>query len=189
MHVFIEAGLRQIPIEKEFISILEIGFGTGLNAWLTRLENTGNNRKIAYTTLETNPLEEPLITALNYTRESSVSDAVSFSELHQAAWDVPVQLDAFFELYKVQKSLQQFVPDRTFDLIFFDAFGPPVQPEMWTVELFSKLYGVSNTGALLVTYCAKGQVRRDLQSAGWVVERLPGPPGKREMLRATKTAK
>jgi tRNA U34 5-methylaminomethyl-2-thiouridine-forming methyltransferase MnmC len=188
MHVFIEAGLRQIPIEKEFVSILEIGFGTGLNAWLTRLENAGNNRKIVYTTLETNPLEEPLITALNYTRESSGSDAASFSELHHAAWGFPVQLDAFFELYKVQKRLQEFIPDRTFDLIYFDAFGPPVQPEMWTAELFSKIFEVSNQGAIFVTYCAKGQVRRDLQSAGWSVERIPGPPGKREMLRATKTA-
>ena len=186
MHVFIEAGLLQVPLEKECVAILEIGFGTGLNAWLTRLAKFGDNRKIAYTTLETNPLERVLVSSLNYTRDSSEYDTLRFAELHDAAWDIPVQLDDFFELYKVQKPLQEFVPHRTFDLIYFDAFGPPVQPEMWTAELFSKIFDVSNPGALFVTYCAKGQVRRDLQSAGWIVERLSGPPGKREMLRGRK---
>ncbi|MFM9983797.1 MAG: tRNA (5-methylaminomethyl-2-thiouridine)(34)-methyltransferase MnmD [Flavobacteriales bacterium] len=186
MHVFIESGLHQLPMEKEFISILEIGFGTGLNAWLTMLANGTLAKQITYTALETNPLDLSVISNLNYAHESSDSDRAKFLQLHEADWNTLVALDGEFGLHKIQISLQEFDAERTFDLIYFDAFGPPVQPEMWTIELFQKLFAVSNPGAVLVTYCAKGQVRRDLQTAGWEVERLPGPPGKREMLRALK---
>ena len=186
MHVFIESGLHQLPKDKEVISILEIGFGTGLNAWLTWLANGAIAKQLSYTTLETNPLDLSIISSLNYAHQSSDTNRTKFLHLHEAEWDNLVRLDAGFNLHKIQRSLQEFVAERTFDLIYFDAFGPPVQPEMWTTELFQKLFDVANPGAVFVTYCAKGQVRRDLQTAGWKVERLPGPPGKREMLRARK---
>lgn len=186
LHVFIASGLHRIPANLIEVSILEIGFGTGLNAWLTWLDKQSAGKKITYTSLETMPLSLDLAGQLSYAQSASRPETDAFRALHACAWNTPLALDNRFVLHKVHTALQQYATDTKFNLIYFDAFGPPVQPEMWTIDLFRKIFEMSNPGAVFVTYCAKGQVRRDLQGAGWKVERLPGPPGKREMLRAIK---
>lgn len=183
-HVYIEAGLKQI--QKNQISIFEVGFGTGLNALLTLQENERNENKlqIHYTTIEAFPLSEIITKNLNYPDEKGI-----LIDLHSAQWNALKQITPFFHLYKMEESLLNITfdsIDKKFDLIYFDAFAPDKQPEMWTQNIFNKLYNQCNQNAIVVTYCAKGSVRRMLQYAGFFVERIPGPPGKREMLRATK---
>lgn len=186
LHVFIDNGLRHVMKNRDRISILEIGFGTGLNAWLTCNVLHGSSKHAIYTSLETNPLAESLTTALNYTHGSSLAESEFFNQIHRESWNEMRMIHQGFTLCKMHVSLQEFTTDSYFDLVYYDAFGPPTQPEMWTELLFRKIFERCSPGAVLVTYCAKGQVRRDMESAGWTIERLPGPPGKREMLRGTK---
>ena len=187
MHVFIDAGLRHCA--KSDIKVLEIGFGTGLNAFLTLLEAEKSSRKIDFTSLEFYPLSITDAEKLNYARLIDPSKKDVFDELHKAKWEVWNQITLYFSLLKMKFDFSKptdFCPENQFDVIFFDAFAPEKQPEMWTQEIFDKIYSVSSENAILTTYCAKGVVRRMLQAAGFVVERLPGPPGKREILRARK---
>ncbi|MEO5642228.1 MAG: tRNA (5-methylaminomethyl-2-thiouridine)(34)-methyltransferase MnmD [Bacteroidia bacterium] len=190
-HVFMRMGWEfsawpELPGE---ISILEIGFGTGLNAFLVLLKCTEElNRHVSYTSLEAFPLEEEEFTALNYSTALNFPDRHDkFLALHRAEWEVPTAIANGFTLLKKKIKLEDFIPEQTsFDLIFFDAFSPEAQPELWTEEIFKKLYDGMKPGGILVTYCAKGQVRRNLIATGFSVERLEGPPGKREMLRGRK---
>jgi tRNA U34 5-methylaminomethyl-2-thiouridine-forming methyltransferase MnmC len=183
MHVFIKMGLGQLPARQE-IAILEVGFGTGLNALLTCLKGTAS---VQYTALETNPLPRELVSRLNYpqlTGDDRASDL--FLALHDAPWNASVEITAGFNLEKLTAPIETFTSHKQFDLVYYDAFAPHAQPELWTPAIWKRLIGLMNPGGVLVTYCAKGQVRRDMQSAGFQVERLEGPPGKREMLRAQK---
>ena len=183
-HVFIEAGLHHL--ERGEITILEIGFGTGLNAFLTLLDAEACQRKIHYCSIELYPLGTDVIESLNYGEMLCAGRKDVFHALHQAEWNVAVQVTEFFELHKIQgDSNTCALPDRI-DLIYFDAFAPDKQPEMWNQEIFNRLYTHTTEGGVLVTYCAKGVVRRMMKEAGYSVERIPGPPGKREMLRAIK---
>ncbi len=182
-HVFINAGLNQT--DQEEISVLEIGFGTGLNAILTYLEAKSRNISIHYTSIELYPIDEIWIKKLNFPDEADVEHAV-FEFLHSCEWDKEVPVDSSFMLHKIKGDLTKIRFNQSFDLIYFDAFAPDKQPEMWSPEIFSHLFNQTNPGGILTTYCAKGSVRRMLQAAGYITERLPGPPGKREMLRARK---
>lgn len=184
MHVFLAMGLDAFPLDAE-VSILEVGFGTGLNALLTLL-NQGS-RRIHYTSLEAYPLEPALALQLNYPERTRVEGARSIYEaLHHAEWNQAAAIRPGFILEKWSKPLQSFVTEKNYNLVYYDAFAPHAQPELWEPAIWEKLIAMMHPGAVLVTYCAKGQVRRDMQSAGFEVERLEGPPGKREMLRAKK---
>jgi len=183
-HIFIEAGLKQCP--KEEIRILEIGFGTGLNAFLTLLEAERNDKLIHYTTLELYPVELEMALLLNYPEELAPGKREAFEKMHTAGWNVETPVTPLFVLNKIETDFTEFMFQDKFDVVYFDAFSPEKQPEMWGEALFEKIYSHCNTGAVLTTYCAKGIVRRAMQAAGFVVERLPGPPGKREMLRGRR---
>jgi tRNA U34 5-methylaminomethyl-2-thiouridine-forming methyltransferase MnmC len=187
MHVYIDAGLRHCT--KADINLLEVGFGTGLNAFLTLLEAEKSEKQIRYTTLELYPIPEASIAQLNFSDMVDSSRRDSFIKLHTAQWEEWVQISPFFWLKKRKMDLRDLLlsaQEEQQDLIYFDAFAPEKQPEMWGQEIFDVLFSLSSDHALLTTYCAKGVVRRMLQSAGYIVERLPGPSGKREILRAKK---
>lgn len=183
-HVFIEAGLHQL--QKKEINVFEIGFGTGLNALLTLLDSDMNGLSVRYYSMERYPLPVELVKSLNYGELVCAEQKDLFLTLHAVPWDTPVQITDHFTLCKIQgdSNLLDF-PDSV-DLVYFDAFAPDKQPEMWNQEVFGKLYTTMNKGGVLTTYCAKGVVRRMMKEAGFSVERIPGPPGKREMLRAIK---
>jgi len=181
-HIFIKNALNQV--QKKDIRVLEIGFGTGLNAFLTLLESRKN---IHYTSLELYPLPVETAIALNYP-EILNAEKADFEGLHLAEWNKEEKISSNFTLYKLHSDFTQCEFSENYDVIYFDAFSPEKQPEMWSEVAFEKLYKASAPNAVLTTYCAKGSVRRAMQAAGFAVERLPGPPGKREMLRAVKTA-
>ena len=175
-HVFIEAGYLATTADQ--VSVLEIGFGTGLNAWLTLQQAVKLNCHTWYEAVEMYPIDEMTV--------SELSDDPLFHRLHHAPWDQPVEIAPCFVLYKRLNDMLLTVFSRKFDVVYFDAFSPALQPDIWSRDVFAKLYEAMNPGAVLTTYCAKGEVRRTMQSVGFVVERLPGPAGKREMLRARK---
>ena len=179
-HIFIEAALRYQ--QKHDIAIFEVGFGTGLNALLTLQEAQKSGRKIEYTSVELYPVEPSVYCELNYGN----SDKATFLKLHNCEWGEPVTIVDSFTLEKVEASLLEYNFNKLFDVIYFDAFSPEKQPEMWSEAIFSKLFEATASGGILITYCAKGDVRRALQAAGYSVERIPGPPGKRHILRAVK---
>lgn len=183
-HIFIRYALNEC--DKEEISILEIGFGTGLNAFLTLLEAEKNNKKITYTSLEKYPVSLEVAQTLNYSDLLDNSRHKDFLKMHQCDWDIPCQITDTFILQKKSTDFTQWKSADKYDIIYFDAFSPEKQPEMWSATMFRKLYDYANEKAILTTYCAKGVVRRAMQSVGFKVERLSGPPGKREVLRARK---
>ncbi|RHJ79578.1 tRNA (5-methylaminomethyl-2-thiouridine)(34)-methyltransferase MnmD [Parabacteroides sp. AM08-6] len=183
-HVFIEAGLHHL--EREKVKVLEIGFGTGLNAFLTLLDAEAAGREIYYYTVERYPLDAGLTEALNYGELVCAEKKSCFHALHLAEWGKPVRVSTHFVLHKLQGDSNKMELPAEIDLAYFDAFAPDKQPEMWNQEIFDKLYACMTTGGILTTYCAKGAVRRMMKEAGYAVERIPGPPGKREMLRAVK---
>lgn len=183
LHVFIKSGLEFISQNKKELTIFEVGFGTGLNAILTYNFAKENNLFIKYYSIEFYPLEENIWKKLNYT---DFCDKDIFYNLHEANWEQKCLLSDNFELYKINKDLLSFDTDKKFDLVYFDAFSPEKQPELWTKDIFDKIYSFMNNNSVLVTYCAKGQVRRDMQEVGFIVEKLKGPLGKREILRASK---
>lgn len=171
----------------ERLCILEIGFGTGLNSFLTLLEAEHYPVNIEYVGIEAFPISIEEMQALNYVEELKVSDrAMLFNQLHTSAWEEAVLLTPQFTLHKQQKFFKDITAKNQFDLIYFDAFGARVQPELWTAEIFKIMYDALKPEGVLVTYAAKGSVRRAMLEVGFSIEKLPGPPGKREMLRATK---
>jgi len=183
-HVFMKMGWEHVFPNKEHVAILEIGFGTGLNAWLVMLDVKWNHRPaVHYTSLELYPVELELARQLKY---ASAQEANDFMLLHETDWNVSVVLHDRFTVEKRSTSVHDFIAQRNYDLIFFDAFSPRVQPEMWTKDVFDRVFQALNPGGTLVTYCSKGDVRRNMIAAGFSVNKVPGPPGKREMLRATK---
>lgn len=187
IHVFINAGLHNWVLNNITapISILEIGFGTGLNAFLSLIEAEKNKLSINYTGIEAYPLEEKEIKSLNYTSELRMSPDV-FVKLHQVAWESKEEITPYFHLRKQKKLFSEIDDIGLYDLIYFDAFGIRVQPELWSQDIFSRMFKSLKTNGILVTYAANGSARRAMMSVGFDVEKIPGPPGKREMLRALK---
>ena len=186
-HVFIQEGFHKIRFNKSEISILEIGLGTGLNAYLTLLENRNQPLNIRYTALEVFPITQEEAAQLNYPQliVQQAQDPL-FTAIHSSKWEVPEQLEPNFCLLKRKVDLLEFKSDEQLDLIYFDAFSPGSQPELWTEAVFAKLFQLLNHGGLLVTYCAKGEVKRNLKKVGFDVKAVAGPPGKREMTSAYK---
>ncbi|MBF90486.1 MAG: SAM-dependent methyltransferase [Flavobacteriales bacterium] len=185
-HVFVKHGLKSIPKTK--LSILEMGFGTGLNAYLTCLENRKLHNEITYTALEAYPINPDLANKMEYIGLLGFEDEEAvFQYMHQCSWNDVHMIDQHFTLQKIESTIQNVVFQNTFDLVYYDAFAPRVQPELWTEEIFAKILSVMNVGAILVTYCAKGSVKRALKAVGFEVESLEGPARKREMTRAKKT--
>jgi tRNA U34 5-methylaminomethyl-2-thiouridine-forming methyltransferase MnmC len=184
-HVFIQHGLDFVSKNKLTIHILEVGFGTGLNALLTLQRATTENLSIYYTTLEAFPVEEEIWLKLNYAESAETKK--EFEKLHRANWNEERNISFNFVLKKLHATLQQVeFESNHYDLIYFDAFAPNKQPEMWELPMLQKIVNTMKPGGLFVTYCAKGQFKRDLKSAGLTVETLQGPPGKREMVRGVK---
>tara|TARA_R110000744_G_scaffold19680_10_gene51793 strand:- start:2916 stop:3578 length:663 start_codon:yes stop_codon:yes gene_type:complete len=184
-HVFIKSGLDLF--ENQEINILEIGFGTGLNAFITLIEFDKQNLKINYTGVEAYPVSIEELNQLNYLEElKSLSRKDDFDLMHTSPWGDKVEIVENFNLKKEQILFKEISAIAEYDLIYFDAFGARVQPELWTVEIFQIMFNAMKSNGYLVTYAAKGSVRRAMQEVGFLVERLPGPPGKREMLRAKK---
>jgi len=183
-HVFIENGLRFVATESKQVNILEVGFGTGLNALLTAQYATENAIRVNYVGLEAYPVEEAIWKEINYHTDAEARSLYTKIMAHPFGETISIEL--IFSLFKEAKLIQDWVATGTFDLIYYDAFGPRAQAEMWELPIFEKLYSLLNVGGALVTYCAQGQFKRHLKSLGMRVESLPGPPGKREMTRGTK---
>ncbi|QDO93928.1 tRNA (5-methylaminomethyl-2-thiouridine)(34)-methyltransferase MnmD [Formosa sediminum] len=190
LHVFITSGLQyslQQHPDCEERAILEIGFGTGLNAFLTCLEAESLLCKINYFGVEAYPITTSDLNQINYAQTIKDGRFVSiFNALHTCSWDVKQAITSSFFLTKQQKSFKDIEDVGKYDIIYFDAFGPRKQPELWGESIFSIMYNALKSGGVLVTYCAQGNARRAMQAVGFNVARIPGPPGKREMLRAIK---
>ena len=184
-HIFINMGLKHSSVIEPHV--LEIGFGTGLNAFLSLLEADRSQRKVHFTTIERFPLDMDTVRNMNYPEQVAPEHATEYDALHLAPWNTDTSITTYFTLHKIEADFTNYQFSKGYDVIYFDAFAPEKQPEMWSQALFDQLYSVLNKGGILTTYCAKGVIRRMLQTAGFTVERLPGPPGgKREILRATK---
>ncbi len=192
LHVFIDTGLehfleislsRKRNFQQNPIKILEYGFGTGLNAMVTALHDS--KTPIVYTAVEAYPVNDEEVKAMDYGK--LLGNEEMYKDIHQCSWEERHQINNHFSLKKQQKTFEEIADQDSYDLIYFDAFGPSTQPELWTVDIFTAAYNALKSNGVLTTYCAAGQVRRNMQSVGFIVERLPGPPGKREMLRATKS--
>ncbi|KAA3649628.1 MAG: SAM-dependent methyltransferase [Bacteroidetes bacterium] len=188
-HIFIRSGLLEIGKKLNSINLLEVGMGTGLNVLKTALALQKSELKVNYTALEAYPLSWEETSQLNYTELIQEENAKTYFQLiHQSEWNKSVEINECLKLLKVNKKLEEMEFNSAFDLIYFDAFAPEKQAEMWTAEIFAKLYDSMTTGGILVTYCVKGVVRRTLQAVGFQLEKLPGPiGGKREILRAMKS--
>ncbi|RED44985.1 tRNA (5-methylaminomethyl-2-thiouridine)(34)-methyltransferase MnmD [Seonamhaeicola aphaedonensis] len=203
-HVFIKHGLHHLWNVNELnvdltssrvdksqndLSILEIGFGTGLNALITFLESAKIKTQIDYVGVEGYPVSKDEIELLNYASELNMPQCkMVFNKIHDVSWEEKHQISQKFSLTKQHKCFDDIEDSNAFHLIYFDAFGARVQPELWTEDIFKKMFNALKDNGVLVTYSAKGSVRRAMQSVGFSVEKLPGPPGKREMLRACKGA-
>jgi tRNA U34 5-methylaminomethyl-2-thiouridine-forming methyltransferase MnmC len=189
MHVFIEAGLKHSGLFETIgvHTILEVGFGTGLNALLSLIEADKNKNRIYYTALELYPLPNRLTKELNYCellKQPAYQEL--FEKMHDCGWEEMYEITDSFRLTKKQCSVTDFSAKDEFNIVYFDAFAPNAQADLWTKEVFEKLHAAMTDNGILVTYCSKGDVRRDMQAAGFFIEKIPGPPGKREMLRAIK---
>ncbi len=183
-HVFIENGLRFVASKSKQVNILEVGFGTGLNALLTALYAKEYAIHVNYVGLEAYPVEQAIWKDINYHTDAEARSL--YTKIMAHPFGETISIDLNYSLSKEAKLIQDWVANETFDLIYYDAFGPKAQPEMWELAIFEKLYELLNPGGALVTYCAQGQFKRHLKSLGMKVEGLPGPPGKREMTRGVK---
>ncbi|MGA0557184.1 tRNA (5-methylaminomethyl-2-thiouridine)(34)-methyltransferase MnmD [Larkinella sp. VNQ87] len=181
--VFIELGLEAAFERFGEISVFEMGFGTGLNALLTLREAEKTHHAVRYTAVEAYPLPLEEARQLNF---DSLLETEHLNALHEAPWNQTVPITRFFQLFKYEGRLQDFQTDERFHLVYFDAFAPEAQPELWTQAVFEQVADKMQPGGLLTTYCSKGYVRRNLQAAGFTVEKHPGPARKREVLRAIK---
>lgn len=185
VHVFIDSGLKYL--NKKEISVLEVGFGTGLNALLTLIEAEKNDLQIIFDVVELYPLDSVCVSSLNYLsilKEPQLAE--SFAHMHACEWDVAAKISGQFELKKIRGDIRYVELTGNYDLVYFDAFDPVAQPELWTVDVFRKIFNVAKQGCVLVTYCSKGIVRRAMTEAGFSVSKVAGPKGKREIVRAVK---
>lgn len=187
LHVFIQAGLQYVLQQQssEKVYVFEMGFGTGLNAFLTAIEAQKAKTNIHYTAVELYPLSANEIAALNY--DELLNDNTRlFQQIHQAGWNKAVTITSYFTLEKINTDLFNYNTNQIFNVIYYDAFDPSAQPELWTQTVFEKLYTILSNNGILATYSSKSAIRRAMQAAGFTVTKLPGPPGKREIVRATK---
>jgi tRNA U34 5-methylaminomethyl-2-thiouridine-forming methyltransferase MnmC len=187
-HVFIEAGLHHLNSSADQpVRIFEVGFGTGLNALLTLIESERFQQNICYETIEMFPLTSDEVKQLNYCEMLDRKDLrLIFEQFHTCEWEKEISIKSNFILKKTKTNLLTFQSSGCFELIFFDAFDPNAQPELWTPEIFKKMFSILKQNGVLVTYSSKGDVRRAMQAAGFRIEKIPGPPGKREIVRATR---
>jgi len=183
-HIFIKNGFEICKADP--LNIFEVGFGTGLNALLTALKCMSGNKEVNYTSIEKYPLDERIIRSLNHSYYAGENAREIFQLIHSVPWNVSVNICKNFNLKKIETDFTTDPTSGRYDLIYFDAFGPDKQPEMWTREIFDKIASITNRQGILVTYSAKGEVRRALKSSGFEVTLLPGPPGKRQMISAVK---
>jgi len=187
-HVFILNGLNEF-INQEKITIIEIGFGTGLNALLTAISCIEKEKgTIYYTGIEAFPLTDLEQSKMNYGQLLFSPSSIEIQEkINQSTWNEAHVIHSKFELIKIKNKIEEIeLPSDHFDIVFYDAFGPSAQANMWTIEIFTQLFNSLKENGLFVTYCAKGLVKRDLKAVGFTVESRPGPPGKREMTLAWK---
>jgi len=191
-HIFIRAGLdhylRSNP-ERKRTGIFELGFGTGLNALLTYRYALYNHFSLSYVSVESNPLPPDFATALNYPEHVAFAQCAGvFRTMHESPWDREIVLSNFFSLKKIHSKIETLkVLPGSAGVIYFDAFAPGVQPDIWSRDILAGMFERLCEGGVLITYCAQGQFRRDLKAVGFRVEKLPGPPGKKEIVRAVKT--
>ena len=182
--IFINNGYDFCKSDPVFI--LEIGFGTGLNTLLTAIKSMTGTKEVNYTSIEKYPLDGKMISILNHHQFAGRNGKEIFNLIHSAPWNVNVNICKNFNLKKIESDFTVGKLSGNYDLIYFDAFGPDKQPEMWTREMFSEISSITNKNGILVTYSAKGEVKRSLRACGFDVTLLPGPPGKRQMIRAVK---
>ena len=184
-HVFIKNGLSLF--QGKSISILEIGFGTALNSFITFLESQKSVQSIDYVGVEAYPISSEEVLQMNYVKElDAEKERPIFELMHQSNWGEKIVISSNFTLTKRKQFFDQISDETQYDLIYFDAFGYRVQPELWSTEIFHKMYKALKVNGVLVTYAARGVVKRSMIEVGFTVEKLAGPPGKREMFRATK---
>ena len=183
-YIFIKCGLNFSKADP--IRIFEVGFGTGLNAFLTAIDASSQNRKIIYTSIEKYPLPDSLINELNYKSFFPRESAYIFDLIHRGKWNIVQEISNNFTLNKIEGDFIKQEIRGDYDLIFFDAFGPDKQPEMWSDEVFRKIAEITVPNGILLTYSVKGEVKRKLRKYGFKVNRLPGPPGKHQIIRAVK---
>ncbi len=184
-HVFIKNGLSLFPNRN--VAILEIGFGTGLNAFITFLESKKMQQSIDYVGVEAYPISSDEVLSMNYVSELNATQESSiFDSMHHSKWEEKLSLSTNFSLLKRKQFFEEINDIEIFDLIYFDAFGYRVQPELWSTAIFKKMYQALKPNGVLVTYAARGVVKRSMIEVGFTVEKLAGPPGKREMFRAIK---
>jgi tRNA U34 5-methylaminomethyl-2-thiouridine-forming methyltransferase MnmC len=184
MHVFIQHGLTFLGQNKKTISVFEMGFGTGLNALLTAEWAQNHQRTIQYIGVELHPISEEIWSEMDYVQEKSAIEL--YAKIMSAEWGTNQEITPNFHLRKIEQDIHQLQIDEQVDLIYFDAFGPRAQAEMWELPVLNKMNELLKPGGIFVTYCAQGQMKRNLKSLGFQLESLPGPPGKREMTRAIK---
>lgn len=185
-HVFIKHGIT--TVDQPNIRVFELGFGTGLNALLSLKYAFEKGVSIQYVGLEAYPVKAELIASLNYVNLIGDGYLSNFELMHSSNWNEPIQISSEFELTKLEQKIENFdLNVEPFDLIYFDAFGHRAQPEMWDISVLLKMFDLLKKGGVMVTYAARGQFKRDLKQLGFIVESLPGPPGKREMTRAIKS--
>ena len=183
-HIFIREGYDNCNAEP--LNILEAGFGTGLNALLTAVRAVKENREVYYTSIEKYPVGSDLIMSLNHYEFAGPDGKRIFELIQSSPWEQMNCICNNFNLRKINGDLSDYIPEYPVDLVYFDAFGPDKQPSMWTREIFERISSAMRSGGILVTYSSKGEVKRNLRSAGFYVKLLPGPPGKREMISAKK---
>jgi tRNA U34 5-methylaminomethyl-2-thiouridine-forming methyltransferase MnmC len=183
-HIFIDCGFKFCKADP--VKIFEVGFGTGLNALLTALECADNNRVVDYTSVEKYPLTQEFAQLLNYKEFTGIKGGPLFTLIHSAEWEESQKISPYFSIKKIRADLITDHFEGIYDLVYFDAFGPDKQPEMWGRDIFGKISSLMAQNGILVTYSAKGEVKRNLKANGFDVSFLPGPPGKREIIRAIK---
>lgn len=186
-HVFFKNGLDKF--QQDNIKVFEVGFGTGLNALLAAGWSQRNNINLDYDSIEAFPVDADMLDKLNYTE--LIDDSVlNWKKIHEANWDKKIEINSCFKLKKIHSKIQNYnLEQENYDVVFFDAFGPRAQSEMWGGDILNKMYDTIKYNGKLVTYCAQGQFKRDLKSLGFTVTSFPGPPGKREMTVAIKSEK
>lgn len=185
-HVFINKGFNYLSNRYDDLNIFEVGFGTGLNAILTLIESEKRNINVKYHSIEAYPLDSEIWQKINYKSFLPNEYEHIFYKLHSLDWNKEFKLTSNFLFKKINFNFEEYLFDCNYDLVYFDAFSPDKQPILWTYEIFKKIYDTLNNNSVLVTYSAKGDVKRNLQKAGFIVEKLEGALGKREMIRAKK---
>jgi tRNA U34 5-methylaminomethyl-2-thiouridine-forming methyltransferase MnmC len=183
-HVFLETGYRFSQANP--VRIFEAGFGTGLNALLTAIECSNDRRTVFYTSVEKFPLETGILNSINHGSMTGSEGIELYRKIHAAPWNQFIEISPLFSLEKIEGDLTELVLSGSYDLIYFDAFGPDKQPEMWSPAVFEKISSVTVKGGVFVTYSAKGSVKRNLKANGFTIQMLPGPPGKRQITRGIK---